>query len=170
MITDTLIEGFISEKLQQDEMFIVELVVQPGNKIVVVIDNDNGVPISYCIELSKLIESNLDREVEDFELEVSSAGIGQAFKVLRQYKKNIGRDVEILTAEGKKLSCKLLSVDDTGFDVEIGEMVKFEGKKRKELQLKTVRYIFHVSKYLKRYNVFYLFNLIKNITLDSSFY
>ncbi|MCU4174578.1 ribosome assembly cofactor RimP [Carboxylicivirga sp. N1Y90] len=149
MITDTLIEGFISEKLQQDEMFVVEIVVRPGNKIAVVVDNDNGVPISYCIELSKLIESNLDREVEDFELEVSSAGIGQPFKVLRQYKKNIGREVEMLTTAGKKLSGKLLSTDDTGFEVEIGEMIKLEGKKRKELQLKTVRYSFDEVKQVK---------------------
>ncbi len=130
-------------------MFLVELEVKPGNKIIVTIDHDNGVPISYCIELSKFIEEHLNRDEEDFELEVASAGIGQPFKVQRQYQKNIGRDVEVLTADGKKFSGKLVTVGENSFSVEVEEMVKVEGKKRKELQVKTVSCNFDKVKQVK---------------------
>ncbi len=130
-------------------MFLVELEVKPGNKIIVTIDHDNGVAISYCIELSKFIEEHLNRDEEDFELEVASAGIGQPFKVQRQYQKNIGRDVEVLTADGKKFSGKLVTVGENSFSVEVEEMVKVEGKKRKELQVKTVSCNFDEVKQVK---------------------
>ena len=149
MINTKLIENIISEKLQKDDMFIVELSVKPGNKITVIIDNDNGVPISYCIEISKLIEAGLNRDEEDFELEVASAGIGQPFKVDRQYQKNIGREIEVLTFEGKKFKGKLIAVLDGAFDVEVEEMVKVEGKKRKELQVNTVNCKFDEVKQVK---------------------
>lgn len=149
MIKESVIENIISDKLQQDDIFIVEMGVKPGNKINIVIDNDNGVPISYCIEISKLIESGLNRDEEDFELEVSSAGIGQPFKVLRQYKKNIGREVEVLTSEGEKFKGKLVAVSNDGFDVETEEKVKVEGKKRKELQVKVVNCKFDEVKQVK---------------------
>ncbi|MBS2210420.1 ribosome assembly cofactor RimP [Carboxylicivirga mesophila] len=149
MITEATIEGIITDKLAADEMFLVELVVKPGNKISVMIDNDNGVPISYCIELSKFIEEGLNRDEEDFELEVASAGIGQPFKVKRQYQKNIGREVEVLTLAGKKFTGKLIAVEENGFSVEVEEKVKVEGKKRKELQVKTVNCNFDEVKQVK---------------------
>ncbi|MCG8579382.1 MAG: ribosome assembly cofactor RimP [Bacteroidales bacterium] len=149
MIKESLIQGIIDEKLQEDDMFLVELIVKPGNKILVMVDSDNGVPISYCIELSKFIEAGLNRDEEDFELEVASAGIGQPFKVKRQYQKNIGRDVEVLTLDGKKFSGKLTEVADDTFSVEIEEKVKVEGKKRKELQVRTVNCKFDEVKQVK---------------------
>lgn len=149
MINESLIKSIIDEKLQQDGMYVVELAVNAGNKIVVVIDHKEGVPISYCIELSKLIDGQLNRDEEDFELEVASAGIGQPFKVKEQYEKNIGRDVEVLSLDGKKFSGSLVSVSDEGFDVEVEEKVKIEGKKRKELQVKTVSCKFDEVKQVK---------------------
>jgi ribosome maturation factor RimP len=149
MIKESLIQGIIDEKLQEDDMFIVELAVKPGNKILVIVDHDNGVPISYCIELSKFIEAGLNRDEEDFELEVASAGIGQPFKVKRQYQKNIGREVEVLTSEGQKFKGKLIDVADDTFSVEIEEKVKVEGKKRKELQVRTVNCKFDEVKQVK---------------------
>ncbi len=149
MIAKSLIQGIINDKLQEDGMFLVELTVKPGNKILVIVDHDNGVPISYCIELSKFIEAGLNRDEEDFELEVASAGIGQPFKVKRQYQKNIGREVEVLTADGKKFSGKLTEVTDDMFSVEIEEKVKIEGKKRKELQVRTVNCKFDEVKQVK---------------------
>lgn len=149
MIEAARIESFIADRFTQDDVFIVELEVLVGNKIVVVIDSDKGIDISYCIEISKLIESHLDRDVEDFELEVSSAGIGQPFKVLRQYHKNIGREVEVLKADGKKVSGKLIAVNDEGFSIDMEEMVKPEGKKRKELQVRQVNYNFSEVKQVK---------------------
>ncbi|MCU4156350.1 ribosome assembly cofactor RimP [Carboxylicivirga sp. A043] len=149
MIKESLIQGIIDKKLQEDEMFLVELEVKPGNKILVIVDHDNGVPISYCIELSKVIEAGLNRDEEDFELEVASAGIGQPFKVKRQYQKNIGREIEVLTLEGKKFNGKLTEVADDTFSVEIEEKVKVEGKKRKELQVRTVNCKFDEVKQVK---------------------
>ncbi|MCU4162739.1 ribosome assembly cofactor RimP [Carboxylicivirga caseinilyticus] len=149
MIDPTLIENIVTAKFNEDDIFIVELAVRPGNKIVLVIDSDNGIPISYCIEVSKLIDSQLDREVEDFELEVSSAGIGQPFKVTRQYHKNIGNDVEVLTADGAKVKGKLTTVAENGFSVEVEEKVKLEGKKRKELQVRLIDFKFDEVKQVK---------------------
>nr|WP_321405740.1 ribosome assembly cofactor RimP [uncultured Carboxylicivirga sp.] len=149
MIDPTLIENIVTAKFNEDDVFIVELAVRPGNKIVLVIDSDNGIPISYCIEVSKLIDSQLDREVEDFELEVSSAGIGQPFKVKRQYHKNIGNDVEVLTADGAKVKGKLTTVAEDGFSVEVEEKVKLEGKKRKELQVRLIDFKFDEVKQVK---------------------
>jgi len=149
MIKVSQIESIITDKLNEDDMFVVEILVHSGNKIVVVIDSDNGVPISYCIEISRLIENNFDREDEDFELEVSSAGIGQAFKVKRQYLKNLGRDVEVLENTGRKSAGKLISVNDDDFVVEIEEMIKPEGKKRKELHVRQVTYKYDEVKQVK---------------------
>lgn len=149
MITESIIKELINDKLQADEMYLVELKVELGNKIQVIIDHFNGVPISYCIELSKSIEAGLDREAEDFELEVASAGIGQPFKVKQQYIKNLNREVEVLTTEGIKFKGKLVEVEEHDFSVEIEEKVKVEGKKRKELQVRKVNCKFEEVKQVK---------------------
>ena len=85
------------------------------------------------MELSRFIESHLDREQEDFELEVGSAGIGQPFKVLRQYEIHQGDNVEVLTTEGKKLKGTLQNVTPEGFDLTFEEKVREEGSKRPKL-------------------------------------
>lgn len=149
MIETNIIKGIVAEKFEQDDVFIVELAVRTGNKIILVIDSEEGISISYCIEVSKLIEANLDREVEDFELEVSSAGIGQVFKVWRQYQKNLGNEVEVLTEEGQKFNGKLTDLSEVGFSVEVEEKVKVEGKKRKELQVRTLEFKFDDVKQVK---------------------
>lgn len=149
MIEPRLIEDIVAEKFEQDDVFIVEVAVRPGNKILLMIDSEKGIPISYCIEVSRLIEANLDRNEEDFELEVASAGIGQPFKVLRQYHKNIGNQVEVLTVDGKKLKGKLNAVSEDGFTIEMEVMVKVEGKKRKELQLQELEFKFDEVKQIK---------------------
>jgi len=103
----------------------------------VVIDSFKGVPIITCIELSKAIEGKFDREVEDFELQVASAGIGQPFQVFKQYHKYIDKDVEVLTTEGIKFSGKLITVGDNEIEIEVEEMEKVDGKKKKQLVVKT---------------------------------
>ncbi|WP_430810817.1 MULTISPECIES: ribosome assembly cofactor RimP [unclassified Carboxylicivirga] len=149
MIKETQIQSIIDDKLAADGMFLVELNVRPGNVIQVIVDHDNGVPINYCIELSKHIEAGLNRDEEDFELEVASAGIGQPFKIKRQYLKNIGKEIEVLRADGIKHTGKLIDVSDEGFSYEIEEKVKVEGKKRKELQVRTVNCKFDEVKQVK---------------------
>lgn len=113
------------------ESFLVDAVVKPGSLIVVEIDSEEGIDIEECIALSKFIEAGLDREVEDFELEVGSAGVTSPFKVLRQYEKNIGNPVDVLTRKGIKTSGILKSADENGFVITTTKMVKAEGAKRK---------------------------------------
>lgn len=135
MITKDQIVALITDKVTSEGYFIVDVAVKPSNRIMVLIDGDDGVPIGFCVSVSRLIEQNFDRETEDFELEVSSPGIGQPFKVYRQYLKNIGREVEVLTSEGLKTKGELATVSETGFVVKETIKVKPEGKKKKELQV-----------------------------------
>ena len=80
MITKEKILDIIQQKIEEDNYFIVEVDIKPGGRIVVLIDGDEGVSIDYCISISRLIEQSLDRDTEDFELEVSSPGLGQPLK------------------------------------------------------------------------------------------
>ena len=114
MIDKELIVKLVEEKLASSSNYLVDVAVQPGNIIVVEIDNDESVCIDDCVELSRYLEDHLDRDVEDFELEVGSAGITSPFKVLRQYQKNIGNEVEVLLTAGVKLTGVLKSADENG--------------------------------------------------------
>lgn len=128
-------KGFIQEIVEQyvsgTSMFLVDVAIRPGNIIVVEIDGDEGVSIEDCIALSRKIESQLDRDAEDFELEVGSAGITSPFKILRQYQKNTGKEVEVLTCSGQKLKGILKSCSEEGFILTITKKEKPEGAKRK---------------------------------------
>jgi len=86
--------------------FLVDVDVTPDNRIVVEIDQAEGVWIDDCVDLSRFIESSLDRDVEDYELEVGSAGIGQPFKVLQQYINHIGQEVEVSQNQGCTCVCR----------------------------------------------------------------
>lgn len=149
MISKEQIMSIIQQKVEEDNYFVVDVEVKPSNKIIVHLDGDQGVPIEFCVSISRLIEHTLDRESEDFELEVSSPGIGQPFKVHRQFIKNIGRHVEVVTKDGMKHSGELLSVTQEGFVVKEEKMVKPEGKKRKELQVSEHPFIFEDVKSVK---------------------
>jgi len=113
------------------------------------IDSMVGVPISTCIELSRAIEKNFDREIEDFELQVASAGIGQPFQVIQQYHKNIEKEVEVLTKEGIKLKGKLLTVGENAIKIEVEEKIKVEGKKKKQIVQKIHSFTFDQIKSTK---------------------
>jgi ribosome maturation factor RimP len=132
MIDKKDIEGIIESFIEEKNAFIVEIKVGSSNKINIEIDSNDGFSINNCVEASKLIESKLDREEEDFELEVASAGLSEPFKVIQQYQKNLGEEVETLTSEGIKIKGILLSVTDNGFEIEESKMVKVEGKKKKQ--------------------------------------
>ena len=105
MIDKNVVTRIVDEWLEGKDYFLVDVTVSPDDKIVVEIDHAEGVWIDDCVELSRYIESKLDREEEDYELEVGSAGIGQPFKVLQQYLIHIGKEVEILTKEGGYYFC-----------------------------------------------------------------
>ena len=149
MIDKNVVSGIVNEWLGDKEYFLVDVSVSPDDKIVVEIDHAEGVWIDDCVELSRFIESKLDREEEDYELEVGSAGIGQPFKVLQQYLIHIGKEVEVLTKEGKKLEGVLKEADENHFVVTIQKKVKLEGAKRPKLVDEDVTFTFEEIKYTK---------------------
>lgn len=133
MITINKIKELVDAKIAEGSNFIVDISVKPGNKITILLDNDKGVSISDCVEMSRHVEHSLDRESEDFELNVMSPGLTEPFKTLRQYQKYIEKQVDVVTKENKKLSGKLLSVNKEGILLEIKVKEKTEGKKSKQL-------------------------------------
>ena len=130
MIDKNVVKHLVEEWLQGKEYFLVDVQVSSDDRIVVEIDHADGVWVDDCADLSRFIEDHLSREEEDYELEVGSTGLGQPFKVSQQYVNNIGNEVEVLTAEGKKVKGKLKAVEGTRFTVSVEEKVKVEGKKR----------------------------------------
>jgi len=122
----------VKEQLKE-KMFLVDLRVSPANGIKVIIDSYEGVTIDQCVEISRHIEQGLDREKEDFELQVSSPGLTEPFAVQEQYLKNAGRPVEVLTIEGKKLNGTLKKADSEGITLETSTREKVEGHKKKQL-------------------------------------
>lgn len=135
MIDKSKIAQLVNEKLTDDQ-FLVDVTVSSSNVIHVMVDSDSGISINQIVEISRFIESNLDRETEDFELSVFSAGLSEPFSLVRQYKKNIGTEVEVLLSNGQKLSGILLKADDQGIDLEVTTKEKSEGSKKKELVIR----------------------------------
>ena len=149
MIDKNIVTRIVEEWLEDKDYFLVETLVSPDDKIVVEIDHAEGVWIDDCVELSRYIESKLNREEEDYELEVGSAGIGQPFKVLKQYQIHIGKDVEVLTKDGKKWIGVLTDVNEQNFTVIIEKKVKPEGAKRPKLVEEAVTFTYDEIKYTK---------------------
>ncbi|MDO4228875.1 MAG: ribosome assembly cofactor RimP [Capnocytophaga sp.] len=98
--------------LENPSLFLIDLTISNNNAIRIVIDGDKGVGIEDCITISRAIEHNLDREEVDFSIEVTSFGATEPFKMERQYLKNVGRNVEILTTDGKKHEGLLKGIAD----------------------------------------------------------
>jgi ribosome maturation factor RimP len=139
MISVEKIKKIAEEKIAEGANFIVEITVKRGNKIVVLLDNDAGVSISDCVAMSRFIESNLDREEEDYELNVMSPGLSEPFKIPRQYQKNIGNQIDVVTKENKKISGKLLSIMGEEIVLETKTKEKIEGKKSKQLLINNIK-------------------------------
>ncbi|HRG53748.1 MAG TPA: ribosome assembly cofactor RimP [Bacteroidia bacterium] len=149
MITIDLIKKLADEKLAEGTNFIVDISVKPGNKIIVLLDNDKGVSIADCVAMSRHIESNLDREKDDFELNVMSPGLSEPFKILRQYQKNIDKYVDVVTKENKKLTGKLLSATEDGILLETKSKERVEGKKGKQEIINNIQLTFNQIKETK---------------------
>ena len=130
MIDKELLVKTIKDAIDGTDLFIVDVVVQTDNNIVVELDSTKGVDIDSCVAITRKIESVFDRDVEDYQLEVGSAGLTTPFKVKAQYDKNIGNDVEVLTCDGRKLSGCLIETNDETFTIEVPVKVKPEGAKR----------------------------------------
>lgn len=151
MIDKNVVKTIVEEWLQGNEYFLVDVSVSPDGRIVVEIDHADGVWIEDCAELSRHLQERLGGELDDYELEVGSAGIGQPFKVPQQYLVHVGKEVEVLAADGKKVQGVLKSVDGGTFVVTVTEKQRPEGKKRpvlvevdREFDMNNIKY----TKYL----------------------
>ena len=132
MIDKNIVKTAVNEWLEKGDYYLVDLEMTADDRIVIEIDHADGVWIEDCADLSRFLQEKLGEELGDYELEVGSAGIGQPFKVIQQYRNHIGKDVEVLASDGKKFQgvLKEVSDDDAQFVVTVKEKQQVEGKKR----------------------------------------
>lgn len=137
MIKPEFIRSILNEALQNRNLFLVDVVVTPAGKITVYIDGMDGVTVNDCAEISRFIESRIDRNLQDYELEVSSPGEERSLLIPEQYRKNTGRKMEILRTDGIRLQGKLKDFSENRVFVETEQLVKDEksGKKKKTIEI-----------------------------------
>ena len=138
-------------ELEGTDLFTVSCKCSPSNEVELLIDSDTHVTIERCVELSRTIEAEFNRDEEDFSLTVASAGIGSELKNIRQYRKLIGQSVEVLLLSGVKVLAKLDEVTEDGITISYEEKQAVEGKKRKVLVEVSRTYSFDEIKYTKEY-------------------
>lgn len=130
MINKETVKALVEEWLQNGDYFLVDIMFGTDDRIVIEIDHADGVWIEDCAELSRFLQEKLGDELGDYELEVGSAGIGQPFKVEQQYVNHIGDELEVLSADGKKIQGVLKGVNGREFVLTVKEKQTVEGKKR----------------------------------------
>ena len=130
MIDKNQLQTFLEDQLKDTEYFLTDLKISPANEITVEIDSMIPGDIEECVRLTRAIEEAFDRDVEDYELEVGTAGLTSPLKVKRQYEKYTGQDLEVLTNDGRKLHGMLRKVDDNGITLTVQQKVKKEGSKK----------------------------------------
>lgn len=130
MIDKQKLTETVEEAIKGTSIFIVDITISKDNSIIVELDSDDSMDIDMCTSISRKIESVFDRDVEDYELEVGSAGLTSPFKVKRQWQKNLGNEIEVLTKDGRKLTGVLVEVNEDNFVIQFPIKVKEEGKKR----------------------------------------
>ncbi len=139
---------------QFKDMFVVHCTCTPSNEVELFVDSDTKVSIDACVALSRAIEADFDREVEDFSLTVASAGVGEDLRLLRQYPKLIGRYIEVLLLSGIKVVGKLLDASQEGVRVSYEQKQTVEmpsGKKKKQIVEVEESYTFEQIKYVREY-------------------
>lgn len=149
MIQKEFVERATEEFLAPSTNYLVDVAIKPDNIIRVEIDSDRPVSIDDCIALSKFLEVKLDTYAEDYELEVTSTGIGEPLTVLRQYLKNVGNEVEVRTKTGVKHTGILKSADAEAFTLTVKKQVKPEGAKRKTTVEEDLTFTYDEIKYTK---------------------
>lgn len=149
MIDKAALAATLEKGMEGTDLFLVDLKVDKDNRITVEIDSDTAVDIDECIRLTQLVESEFSRDVEDYELEIGSAGLTTPLRLPRQYAKNVGNNMEVLTADGKKLKGRLTAADDNGFTLAIEKKVKPEGAKRPVVVEEEQHFAYNEIKYTK---------------------
>jgi ribosome maturation factor RimP len=140
MIPESQIRDLVKEKIEGSNLFLVDVTVKPGNKIMILIDGLKGLTVDECVKVSRHVEFSLDREADDFELQVSSPGADSPFKVMEQYKKYEGRSIELITNDGQVLNGKLVSSDSEGVIIETSISAKGANKKIKTSEKQQFNY------------------------------
>lgn len=124
-LTKTLEKG-----MEGTDLFLVDVRIDNDNNITVEIDSDTTVDIDECVRLTRLVETEFNRDEEDYELEIGSAGLTSPLRTPRQYLKNIGNEVEVLTKSGQKTKGTMKAADNEGFVLTVEKKEKREGQKR----------------------------------------
>jgi len=138
MLVKEEIESLVNQAIEGTKAFLVDVDIKPGNLVRVFIDEPEGISLDECVRVSRAIENGLDRDVEDFDLQVSSPGLDNPLKVLPQFLKNIGQELKVETIDGEKLAGELISADAEGIILEAKARVREKGSKKKKTELKTV--------------------------------
>ena len=135
MLEKKVIRELAQERIDElnNDLYIVDINISDSNKIKVEVDGLKGISIKECVSISRNIEHNLDREIQDFELEVTSPGLDQSFKVPEQYLKNVGRTVMIKLNTGEEIKGALKEVKENNVCIEAKKRIK-EGKKKKSIK------------------------------------
>lgn len=149
MIDKSLVSSIIDEKLATTDCFLVSLTISGDNHITVEIDSETSVDLNFCVELTRFIEQKIDREVEDYSLEIGSFSITKPFVDRRQFVKNIGRAVEVYTTDNKRVKGTLLEVNSDNFVVETETKELLKGQKRKKLVKKQTSFLYNNVKQTK---------------------
>lgn len=149
MIDKTALEQVINEALEGSKLYLVTLKVSKDNIIDVALDSDEDITIDDCVAVNDAVHAAFDRDEEDYELTVGSYGITSPLLLPRQYQKNVGYEVEVLTADGRKLKGVLADADEEGFTLTMTVKRKLEGKKRPELVEEPERFNYNDIKYTK---------------------
>ncbi len=139
MINKSRLNDFIINNLTSRH-FLIDLSISSSNQIQVFIDSMEGLSIAECVSYTKLIESEFDRDIEDYELSVSSGGLDLSFTVDQQFEKNINKEVELIAKDGNKYQGILKAFSKNKVEVEVEEKELLEGKKRKQLIKKEVSF------------------------------
>jgi ribosome maturation factor RimP len=137
MIDKKIVEKLVSEHIEGTALFLVEVIVGSGNNIQVLIDSFEGVSIDRCVEISRFLNDRMDREEQDYSLEVSSPGIGSPLRVRQQFEKNVGRDIEVVLFDGSKKRGKLLKIEGEKMEMEVVEKIAVKGNPKKKKSVRT---------------------------------
>ncbi len=142
MINREKIIELIEAKTKDSDLFVVDVLISNSNNITVLMDGDNGINIQSCIDINRLIESNYDRDIEDYKLEVSSFGLDKPLKIRRQYNKCVGRQLSIIDIDDIEYSGTLIELNETELKLELNlskKQIKENTEKFKVLKFDNIK-------------------------------
>lgn len=132
MLQKDMLARLIEDYLEKSELFLVDITISRDNDVEITIDSFGSVTIDHCTDISRIIEAGVNRDEEDFSLTVGSAGLSQPLKVLKQFKKFTGSEVEIILKKGNKFKAVIVSSSEEGIEVEYEKSIAVEGRKKRE--------------------------------------